>query len=273
MNWYYALNDQQKGPVEQAELDRLAQQGSITANTFVWREGMAQWQPYGTISLGSAPPVIASGMNLTMCADCTQTFAPDELIQIGGKFICGKCKPLALQRLREGIAKTDLNAEEIRKLHLSHEASIKSVGTLYLLGGTFMALGAVGLLFTVLLDSSSRGAPKAISLTQFIIFLPLAVLMFWLSSGLKNLNPRARTVAGILAGIGLIGFPFGTLINGYILYLLFSAKGKMVFSDEYKSVIEATPHIKYRTSLLVWIFLGIILLLILIGIGMAVFGG
>ena len=40
----------------------------------------------------------------------------------------------------------------------------------------------------------------------------------------------------------------------------------MVFSDEYRAVIEQTPHIKYRTSIIVWIVLGLLLLLIAIGI-------
>ena len=46
---------------------------------------------------------------------------------------------------------------------------------------------------------------------------------------------------------------------------LFSAKGKMVFSEEYKGVIAETPHIKYRSSIVTWILLGL-LVIILLGI-------
>ncbi|MCR6663210.1 MAG: RDD family protein [Luteimonas sp.] len=44
--WYYAdaRNDRQ-GPVEASELARLRQQGAVTWQTLVWREGMANWQP------------------------------------------------------------------------------------------------------------------------------------------------------------------------------------------------------------------------------------
>ena len=55
-------------------------------------------------------------------------------------------------------------------------------------------------------------------------------------------------------------------INGCVLYLIFSAKGKMVFSDEYRAVIEQTPDIKYRTSVIVWIVLGLILVIIAFGL-------
>jgi hypothetical protein len=87
------------------------------------------------------------------------------------------------------------------------------------------------------------------------------------------LRKWARIPTGILSGLGLLGFPLGTLINGYILYLIFSQKGKTVFSEEYQAVIEQTPHIKYRTSILVWILLGLVLLVIGIAISVAFFAG
>ena len=51
-----------------------------------------------------------------------------------------------------------------------------------------------------------------------------------------------------------------------VLYLIFSKKGAMVFSDEYKEIIRQTPEMKYRTSIVVWIFLGLLVLLIVVGI-------
>ena len=95
-----------------------------------------------------------------------------------------------------------------------------------------------------------------------VVFLGLAALQIWAGIGLRRLSPWARIPSGILSGFGLLGFPIGTLINGYILYLLFSKKGTTVFSEEYKRAIAQTPHIKYRTSLVVWILLGLLLLLI-----------
>jgi len=40
----------------------------------------------------------------------------------------------------------------------------------------------------------------------------------------------------------------------------------MVFSEEYRAVIEQTPHIKYRTSIVVWVLLGLVLLFIAIAL-------
>jgi hypothetical protein len=53
-----------------------------------------------------------------------------------------------VQRLKEGVIPVSVSAaDEIRKKHLKHEASIKSVGFLYFLGGigVFIA-GIAGIL-------------------------------------------------------------------------------------------------------------------------------
>jgi hypothetical protein len=105
-----------------------------------------------------------------------------------------------------------------------------------------------------------------------LFLLTVGGLQLWVGLGLRKLRPWTRIAAGILSGIGLIAFPLGTLINGYILYLLFSKKGSTVFSADYQRVIADTPHIKYRTSILVWIVLGLLVLVVVGGIAAAVMG-
>jgi len=43
--WYYLRNNQQTGPVDSAEIERLKGSGDVTRSTKVWRDGMAEWQP------------------------------------------------------------------------------------------------------------------------------------------------------------------------------------------------------------------------------------
>jgi hypothetical protein len=45
MTWHYAAGGRQLGPVDDAELERLLATGVVTADTLVWRAGMADWQP------------------------------------------------------------------------------------------------------------------------------------------------------------------------------------------------------------------------------------
>lgn len=43
VQWYYARNDQQFGPVSAAELKHLADAGELSPDDLLWREGMESW--------------------------------------------------------------------------------------------------------------------------------------------------------------------------------------------------------------------------------------
>ena len=47
----------------------------------------------------------------------------------------------------------------------------------------------------------------------------------------------------------------------------------MVFSGEYKTIIQQTPHLKSKTSIIVWALLGILLVLLLVGLASLAFIG
>lgn len=116
MNWYYAAGGQQQGPVDEAQLDALLQSGQITQESLVWREGMANWQPLrqarpspGSPPVVNAPPAIgepapsaAGGIGDVVCAECGKLFTRENTIQYGTAWVCAACKPIFLQKLREG---------------------------------------------------------------------------------------------------------------------------------------------------------------------------
>jgi hypothetical protein len=152
------------------------------------------------------------------------------------------------------------DAESIRRAHISHEASIKSVGILYYLGGFITLMAALAVLLT------AQDLPPIEVVVLLVVYLILGALGLVAGYGIRRLTAWGRIISAVFAVIGLIGVPIGTIINGYILWLIFSKKGQMVFSPEYKAIIEATPHVKYKTSLIVKVFLALLLLLILMGI-------
>ena len=162
-------------------------------------------------------------------------------------------------------------AELIRKSHLSHEANIQSFGCLYTFGGI---LGIIGGLFYAALgvfiiasgvpaQMANQNAPVPnanpaavglfVALMGFVV-LAISVANLLAGRSMRTLNPKGKMLAVIVTAIGLVN-PCGIPIAGYLLYLLLSTKGEMVFSDHYKEIIQATPHIKYKTSIIVWIFL------------------
>ena len=49
IQWFYARGGEQMGPVSPAGLRQIAQAGAIAAGDLVWREGMAEWAPAGSV--------------------------------------------------------------------------------------------------------------------------------------------------------------------------------------------------------------------------------
>lgn len=78
IDWFYAKGDKHAGPVNSAELKRLATAGELKPDDLVWREGMADWtvarnvrglfeeeaKPAGTAGQG-APPKVAEPITVT----------------------------------------------------------------------------------------------------------------------------------------------------------------------------------------------------------------
>ena len=56
MAWYYNLNNQQTGPVDEAGVKDLIAAGQITHNTLVWQSGMERWQPASATPLAAMLP-------------------------------------------------------------------------------------------------------------------------------------------------------------------------------------------------------------------------
>jgi hypothetical protein len=65
MSWYYTVNNQQVGPVEESEIKKLVDAGTITNTTMVWTTGMASWQlirqsPLAPLMGNVAPPPVGT---------------------------------------------------------------------------------------------------------------------------------------------------------------------------------------------------------------------
>lgn len=154
------------------------------------------------------------------------------------------------------------NAEAIRKKHIGTEATIKSVGVLYYLGSIlFIITGISGLIGVMKKNDDAPG----------IFIIVLGISQFYLGFKLRQFKQWARILVAILSIFGLFAFPIGTVISIYILIVLLGKKGSMVFSPEYQSIIAETPHVKYKTSKVIWGLLILIIVVILILAGLSAF--
>jgi uncharacterized RDD family membrane protein YckC len=116
MNWYYVKQGEQAGPVDDPQLEQLRAAGAIQDDTLIWREGMANWQPYSFVKNAtpappSAPPVAAPAMAHAaasaetldaVCAECGKMFPKANMIRFRDNWVCATCKPVFMQKLAEG---------------------------------------------------------------------------------------------------------------------------------------------------------------------------
>lgn len=102
MDWYYEQDGQRIGPVSPEEFEASVLSGSVHAETPVWRSGLGEWMPYGSIAPASA--AVAPPAEKYFCTECGNSFAPDDMMHYGTSWVCVNCKPMFAQRLREGAA-------------------------------------------------------------------------------------------------------------------------------------------------------------------------
>ena len=110
------------------------------------------------------------------------------------------------------------------------------VGTLYYVGAALLAAGAVAL-------AVKGGGPRTIS--------GLAMLAAGFGGAgylLRKLDFRARILGSFMALAGLAALPIGTVLNGYVLYLLHSKRGRTVLAPGYREVVARTPQFQSRPA-------------------------
>ena len=119
MIWYYANEGKRVGPVDDAEFQALVETGVILAETLVWNETLPKWLRYDEVSQGvrqTTPPRMSVAevpqrgrqtasprMSVTArCNECGNSFPQDDMIRYGDVYVCANCKPIFVQRLKEG---------------------------------------------------------------------------------------------------------------------------------------------------------------------------
>jgi uncharacterized RDD family membrane protein YckC len=106
MTWYYADAGRQVGPIEESALDDLVRAGVVRDDTLVWHDGMPNWQPHAAargVRMAPAPmPAVPIAAGTGFCSECGRPFPLNQLVMIGNASVCAQCKPVYLQRAREG---------------------------------------------------------------------------------------------------------------------------------------------------------------------------
>jgi uncharacterized RDD family membrane protein YckC len=141
MNWYYAREGRQVGPLSEQDLQAQVATGVVGADTLVWHEGMAAWQPYGTVT---GEPAAGPSISPPTCSQCGRAAAPDDMLRFGDRWVCASCKPVFVQGLKEGA----ITPEQLRY------------------GGFWIRFGAWAIDVIIL------------SVIRFVLYLPILMTMF-----------------------------------------------------------------------------------------------
>lgn len=228
MNWYYALNGQQLGPVSEQELLQLAAQGTLSGGSLVWREGIGDWLP-----LSSALP-----------ASQTVSTAVAGAPVIGGYAVPEAHKDLVVQQMREGVSPMLPGAMNYAGFWIRFVA--KFIDGIILAVPSFAIQFALGMGISATIDTSSANpeinpAQIGMMLLSMVIGIGIQVLYngllvskygaTWgkMALGLKIVNDDGSKVSTGKA----IGRVFAELVSGFTCYIGYIIAG---FDSEKRSL-------------------------------------
>lgn len=90
--WHYVnAEGRQVGPIGDLEFNALVKSGAIQDDTLVWKEGMPEWVKY------------SASATMAPCSECGREYLEDDMVKLGGAWVCAGCKSLHIQKLREGV--------------------------------------------------------------------------------------------------------------------------------------------------------------------------
>jgi uncharacterized RDD family membrane protein YckC len=211
MIWYYVKDGEAAGPISDEELLSQLRLGQILPTTLVWRSGQAEWQPAASVTpqivpptprppyspalsantdvppeLTSGPPPVFPHFFCTMCGSIIPA---DQLVRIGTRAVCGACKPLYVQQVREGLdapVKAPVIGNALQGLPANADNNFADPWVrlvAYILDWVFITVpaGVAWLLFILLLGITAHQSGKSSSTSEMIVgflFLFFILLTF-----------------------------------------------------------------------------------------------
>ncbi len=227
MDWYYTRNQEQQGPVTEADLGNLLQAGTISAETLVWRDGMPDWKPLSTARpdlFGGSAALVGKDFNVqAMREGATNSMLPGQFhyagfwIRFAAKFIDGILMQIVLipvQMLLQG------------SIGLSGGSSPDAMQS-FALAGLFVSL-AISIIVPLLYNGFMIGKYGA--------------TLGKMACGLKVVMPDGSPVSTGRA----FGRYLAEIVSGLILYIGYIMAG---FDDEKRALhdhIASTRVIRIR---------------------------
>jgi uncharacterized RDD family membrane protein YckC len=231
MNWFYASNGTQQGPVTEADLLALLQAGTISANTQVWQEGMADWKP-----LSEARPDLAANA-------ISPAFNP-------------AVKNLNVQAMREG-AIPSMYAGPLNYAGFWIRFAAKFIdGILMQVIGVIIQMG-FGMVAAVSMPTDASGEPSGAAIAMIFLGMGLSILAQALYNGIM-VGKFGATLGKMACGLKVVmpdgskvsmarafGRYFAEILSGLILLIGYIMAG---FDDEKRALHDHIASTRVITT-------------------------
>lgn len=158
------------------------------------------------------------------------------------------------------------NYDKLRREYLARESAIAAFGWFFIVSGVFGLIAFLGALANTILAAVAGTVeiPWAYVFGRFTGMLLVSTIQLSTGFGFRKLQANSR-IPGTFLGVLLSFYGIGI----WLMILLWSKKGNMVFSDEYRAAVQSTPYIRRHMTATAWILIffpivltGIIFLLI-----------
>ncbi len=206
MNLYYEVGDQQIGPIGKRELQSLVKAKKLNARTRVREEGKEDWEDLRSFvqrKLRDKPQTdsLAPQIHQEVCSECGKDYNQSDMIRIDNALVCAGCKPLVLQKIKEGVKigagsrLKDYGSLE-KGLQGNYDLSVSDLiseawqmtkGSKLVIVGSFLLVWIIG------------------TVMQNVISLPLSFLIGFIAAFFENIGVKPESKALIVAAVGLTG--------------------------------------------------------------------
>ena len=204
-DWYYAANNEQKGPINESELKANFAANKLPADTLVWKDGMDNWTPANQVAAFTfrQPPAPAQVQPPVGAAPATKVVAASPEVNNPDS-----TKPVDISNIIGTPEALEVNADDAE--------AYKMFGILAYLGP---------LCFLPLISAKDSPYAKYHANQGFVLFL------LWIAVCIV-LYVISIFVAMLPAGLGFLNAVFGLLYLGPLALLIFgiinAAAGKCV---------------------------------------------
>lgn len=219
MNWHYALDGQQLGPISESELAQLFTAGTVRSDTLVWRDGLPEWQ-----SLSTALP---------------------QLTAAAGGMPMGN-SGVAVQQMREGVYNQGAGAMEYAGFWIRFGAWMIDYVIITVVSMALMAIGGVSAAMSGMMDGLEQSEELNPAVIGGILLFYGLLFAFVFGYKIFMVGKYGATVGKLAVGIKVVtadggkvsymratGRAFAEILSGMTLYIGYIIAG---FDDEKRSL-------------------------------------